>query len=1066
MNSQNGALDFDLTVNDSQLLKSVEESKRQIAGLSKSAVNEGKKMDGAFKKVGGMVSQMIGPVTALAAAYKLQQLAAEAYEFERAFGMAMREVQTISKAVQNDFEGISAAIVDMSANAPDGAIKLAKAYYQIVSAGYDGAAGLKLLDISSKAATAGITETSVAADGLTTVLNAWGLSADKAENVADVMFKTVERGKTTFGELASSIAQVAPLAAANNISFEEIFAALQTITKQGTPTAQAMTQIRSSIINMNNVLGDGWSKTMTYQEGLNKIAKQAGGSQTALKALIPDVEAISGMLALTGEKAKGAAEDLDETTRATGSMSKAYGTMIQEADNKWSMVHNKWTREVRELGRAMKEESSNMANFMDALLSNGADIDANMSIYGIADKIKALQIMGGSTVGSYLKGGLMPESEVRAQYDQYVKTITNYAKGGLGKQQMSLGDILGIKDKDERLTKLTEFLKTLRDAEDDLGEAQFVNEEQQQAALKIRAQLWGNVEAKAREAIKAIEGEGSGGKGGNVRTLKTISDEIAAAKKLQEGAINKQDFTAIQKTIDRLETEKATIEGVKKAVDELKQAQEQFEKAVKSGDQSAINSAAKKLTALEKEEKKLKDIMALEMQRAWRSQFDGQSMSEIPSIGPKPIVQVGSQKTVKGILWEVTAIDKTGPTWERVKVEFGKLKKFEKDGNEKAAKDQKDSDEEAAEMKIRLWEDVLAAAQDVTRELTRQGLLSEAEGQAIGETLNAIASGNPVQMAALAISEIISMFPQTAAAKYAEQIEKINQALRDQQRLIDQAGRVGGESGARQKELDILKQRKAADEKALAAAQKKLDAKVFDVGPVYWDRVHKVRELTQAVKDDQAAIEDADLALQDFLAGGITQNTIADAIGQGFLDGKTSVDDFADYMNNVLLDAVTNIFKNQYLLPDIDKYLTPMITKALDDNRITEAEKKGIDDMSKFIADKNNANWNALTGALDLGGSSSSSTSPNAMTGAVQGMSENTAGLLSGQFMALRNDFKVGQDLHRQEVEIGINQTNILNASLDQLVRIGKNTNELSRLAAIESTLSSMDSSLKKGLFS
>ncbi|MDP2335877.1 MAG: phage tail tape measure protein [Bacteroidota bacterium] len=367
---------------DNKIHQQAQQIDQDLQKIAKQAANSGSVMDNAFGKVGNTLDKMginipslIGPAGALAAAFKFKQLADEALEFEKAFGMAMREVQTISKAVQDDFEGISQKIVDMAANGPDDAIKLAKSYYQIVSAGHDGAAGLELLSIASKAAVAGVTDTLTAADGLTTVINAWGLSSDKANFVADIMFKTVERGKTTFSQLASNIAQVAPLAAANNIEFEQIFAALQTITKQGTPTAQAMTQIRSSIVNMTAVLGDGWSKTMTYQDGLNKVREMAGGSQIELKKLIPDVEGVSAVLALTGDKAKGAAEDLNETAKAAGAMETAYGRMMEEANNKWSIVHNKWTREIRELGKAMKDESGNMANFIDALLSNGADVN-------------------------------------------------------------------------------------------------------------------------------------------------------------------------------------------------------------------------------------------------------------------------------------------------------------------------------------------------------------------------------------------------------------------------------------------------------------------------------------------------------------------------------------------------------------------------------------------------------------------------------------------------------------------------------------------------------------------
>src|SRR5690606_6206934 len=141
-------------------------------------------------------------------------------------------------------------------------------------------------------------------------------SADEANEVADIMFATVDRGKISFEELASNIATVAPLAAASGISFREIGGAISTLTKQGVPASVALTQIRSSIIAANEILGDGAFATLTYQEGLQKVADMAGGSQNKLKEYAGRIEAVNAILSLTGANAEGASEDLDAMARA------------------------------------------------------------------------------------------------------------------------------------------------------------------------------------------------------------------------------------------------------------------------------------------------------------------------------------------------------------------------------------------------------------------------------------------------------------------------------------------------------------------------------------------------------------------------------------------------------------------------------------------------------------------------------------------------------------------------------------------------------------------------------
>ncbi|MDA3918752.1 MAG: phage tail tape measure protein, partial [Deltaproteobacteria bacterium] len=235
----------------------------------------------------GMTSQIsrmdVFAGLAISGGIAFKRLAVDAKNFSEEFEQSMREVLTISNALQQDFSGYSDLIVDMSRELPQSANALAKAYYQIVSAGYDGAGGLELLEKASRAAVGGVTDVTTAADGMTTVLNAWNLSAEQSAQVSDAFFTTVRLGKTTFGEMAINIAKVAPLASAYGVSLEEIFAATASITKQGTPTAEAMTQIRQALIALNEEFGQGWAEAYTFQEAMVEISNRAQASGKDLK---------------------------------------------------------------------------------------------------------------------------------------------------------------------------------------------------------------------------------------------------------------------------------------------------------------------------------------------------------------------------------------------------------------------------------------------------------------------------------------------------------------------------------------------------------------------------------------------------------------------------------------------------------------------------------------------------------------------------------------------------------------------------------------------------------------
>jgi TP901 family phage tail tape measure protein len=184
----------------------------------------------------------------------------------------------------------------MTTEIPVGAIDSTKALYQIVSAGFDGAEAMQVLEISAKAAVAGVTSTAIAADTLTTIINAYGLDASEATTISDQLFKTVELGKTTLAEIGASFSQVASIAAAYGVNVNEALAATAAMTKQGAPTAQAMTSIKAAIVSVTEKLGENIFKTHSFGEALNIARQKAEESGDGIQTYFGRLEAVNGVL--------------------------------------------------------------------------------------------------------------------------------------------------------------------------------------------------------------------------------------------------------------------------------------------------------------------------------------------------------------------------------------------------------------------------------------------------------------------------------------------------------------------------------------------------------------------------------------------------------------------------------------------------------------------------------------------------------------------------------------------------------------------------------------------------
>lgn len=367
-----------------------------VTGIDNSGLYEGK------REAMGFIKTLAGEITSfdvfggigISAATAFAKAAKSSYDFEKEFRKNMLEVATISTQVTDDMTGFMNQVMSITQEIPIKAPEAAKALYSIVSAGHDGADGMKILEVSAKAAVGGLTETETAADAITTILNAYKMSAEEAGTVSDQLFTTVRLGKTTFGELGASIAQVAPIAAAYGISIDQVLGAVASLTKQGTPTAQAMTQIRAAIQGTAGELGDAAFQGRTFQEALQLIYEKVGGSASKMKEMLGTDEGLAATLALTGKNAKAAASDLEELQSSLGATEAAFEKMKDEVGNQMTLLSNNIQAALRPMGEMILKEVSGIAKSFNEAFESG-DLERSLTT------LKSLLEVSAAAWGAY-----------------------------------------------------------------------------------------------------------------------------------------------------------------------------------------------------------------------------------------------------------------------------------------------------------------------------------------------------------------------------------------------------------------------------------------------------------------------------------------------------------------------------------------------------------------------------------------------------------------------------------------------------------------------------------------
>lgn len=287
-------------------------------------------------------SALVRTLTKVVAAAGIGKMLQSAFTGGTAFESAMAKVGTIADTAKVPLESLSSQVLQVSGDMHIGANEISEAAYQAISAGQDTGNAVAFAGQASMLATAGFTSSASAVDILTTALNAYGKGADEAGHVSDVLLTTQNLGKTSVDELAGSMGRVIPLAAAYNVSMENLSSGLAIMTANGIATAEASTYTKA----MLNELGDTGSsvgKILKQQTGksfaelnadgkslgdvLQVLYDSVGGNATKFAGLWSSVEAGTGALSLASSGADKFNGVLQQMQADSGATQTAYDTM-------------------------------------------------------------------------------------------------------------------------------------------------------------------------------------------------------------------------------------------------------------------------------------------------------------------------------------------------------------------------------------------------------------------------------------------------------------------------------------------------------------------------------------------------------------------------------------------------------------------------------------------------------------------------------------------------------------------------------------------------------------------
>lgn len=267
----------------------------------------------------------------------------------REFGIALAEIQTISGSSFGDFDGLSDSLKNISNQFGQQASVIAEGLYQTLSNQVGSASeSLGFLETASTFATAAVTDTGSAVNLLSSVVNAFGLAASDAEDVAGKLFKTIELGRLRAEEIANTFGRIAVLSNQLGVSLDETLAAMATLTVQGLRYNEAFTLIQNAQLKLIRpteglkaafkelgvTTAEAGIQAFGFQGFLEQLRGTTNGTASEMGELFGRVRAIRGVLGLTGDAAERFKANLDAITAAGDETLQAAAAKVFATDAK------------------------------------------------------------------------------------------------------------------------------------------------------------------------------------------------------------------------------------------------------------------------------------------------------------------------------------------------------------------------------------------------------------------------------------------------------------------------------------------------------------------------------------------------------------------------------------------------------------------------------------------------------------------------------------------------------------------------------------------------------------
>lgn len=261
-----------------------------------------------------------------------------------AFETQLAKIDNLTETTTEETNQLGEAIKNLSRTVPKSPSELGAAAYQILSSGIgDTRQAFDILQISSKAATAGLGSTEDVAKTVTAVIKAYGEENITAAQATDILFAGVRAGRGEAADFARELGTVVGIARNVGVEFDQVTAFIAAFTNVGLTASEATTAFRgilNQLISPGKQAEDTLKTLGTSVEALQDSVAEKGLLQAFLDLatasdnninvitrLLPEVRGLNGALIALRDGGKETARILETIRNSSGITDEAFQNM-------------------------------------------------------------------------------------------------------------------------------------------------------------------------------------------------------------------------------------------------------------------------------------------------------------------------------------------------------------------------------------------------------------------------------------------------------------------------------------------------------------------------------------------------------------------------------------------------------------------------------------------------------------------------------------------------------------------------------------------------------------------